>query len=138
LNSNDRGPPSSRSNAVGRKKILIVDDSFTALTMMQLMLSQIPCDVVTAANGWDAVERALAERPDLILMDIEMPRMNGIEACRSMRRHDFTRTIPIILVTTRSDASHLRAGFDAGCTGYVTKPINPEELLTKVRNHLGR
>jgi len=115
-----------------------VDDSFTALMMMRMMLSEIPCDVVTAANGWDAVERALTERPDLILMDIEMPRMNGIEACRSMRQHDVTRTIPIILVTTRSDASHLRAGFDGGCTGYVTKPINAQELLTKVRNHLGR
>ena len=80
---------------------------------------------------------ALAELPDLILMDVVMPRMDGFEACRVLRGHLTTRGIPIVMVTTRSEARSVESGFMSGCSDYVTKPIDGLELLSKVRSFLG-
>jgi len=85
----------------------------------------------------EAVERATAERPDLILMDVLMPRLNGFEACQRLRHADETREIPIIMVTTRGELESLESGYAAGCSDYVTKPISGLELLTKIRSCLG-
>ncbi len=120
-----------------RKKILIVDDSTTALMLERVLLSRGPWELVTASDGPEACEVASVEHPDLILMDVVMPRMDGFEACRKLRETEETRSIPIILVTTRGEAEHVEQGFVSGCSDYVTKPIDRAELLSKVRNHLG-
>ena len=120
-----------------RKKILCVDDSATILMMERMILSKGPYDLVTAADGEEAVSKALAERPDLILMDIVMPRMNGFDACRRIREQEATRATPVIMVTTRGEVQNMENGFESGCNDYVTKPINTTELLTKLRNFLG-
>ena len=120
-----------------RKKILCVDDSATILMMERMILSKGPYDLVTAADGEEAVSKALAERPDLILMDIVMPRMNGFDACRRIRQEEATRATPVIMVTTRGEVQNMENGFESGCNDYVTKPINAAELLTKLRNYLG-
>jgi len=119
-----------------KKKILVVDDSKTALFMVTTILRRAPYKVVTASDGQEALEVAARERPDLILMDVIMPRMTGFEACREMRRREDTRNIPVILVTTRGEAENVESGFDSGCSDYVTKPINGQELLAKVRDHI--
>jgi DNA-binding response OmpR family regulator len=119
-----------------KKKILVVDDSKTALFMVTTILKKAPYDLVTAHDGQQAVEVAMAERPDLILMDVIMPRMTGFEACRELRQHDATRTIPVILVTTRGEERNVETGFESGCNDYVTKPVNAQELLAKVRDHI--
>ena len=119
-----------------KKKILVVDDSKTALFMVTTILRKAPYKVVTASDGQEAVEVAAAEKPDLILMDVIMPRMTGFEACREIRRREDTRSIPVILVTTRGEAENIESGFDSGCSDYVTKPINGQELLAKVRDHI--
>jgi DNA-binding response OmpR family regulator len=119
-----------------KKKILVVDDSKTALFMVTTILKKAPYDLVTAHDGQQAVEVAMAERPDLILMDVIMPRMTGFEACRELRQHDATRTIPVILVTTRGEEHNVETGFESGCNDYVTKPVNAQELLAKVRDHI--
>ena len=122
---------------MSKKKILVVDDSRTALFMVTTILRKERYELVTANDGEQALEVALAERPDLILMDVIMPRKTGFEACRELKRREDTRSIPVILVTTRGEGENVEAGFQSGCNDYVTKPINAQELLTKVRDHMG-
>jgi DNA-binding response OmpR family regulator len=121
-----------------RKKILLVDDSSTVLLMEKMILSKSEYDVVTARDGVEGVEKARCELPDLILMDVVMPRMDGFEAVRKLREDDATRSIPIIMVTTRGELASVENGYASGCSDYVTKPINGLELLTKVRSCLGQ
>jgi CheY-like chemotaxis protein len=120
-----------------KKKILLVDDSSTALMIEQMLLNKAAYDVITARDGAEGVAKAAVERPDLILMDVVMPKMTGIEACRALRAQEATRTIPIILVTTRGERENVEQGFASGCNDYVTKPINGLELITKLRDQLG-
>ncbi|HKO00121.1 MAG TPA: response regulator [Thermoanaerobaculia bacterium] len=122
---------------MNRKKILLVDDSSTILMMEKFILKNGPYDLVTATNGEEAVAKATEQIPDLILLDVIMPKMGGFDACRLIRSNPATSAIPIIMVTTRGEAANVETGWANGCTDYVTKPINTLELLTKVRNYLG-
>lgn len=119
------------------KRILLVDDADTILMIEQMILNQEGYSLITARNGKQAVEKAVAQKPDLILMDILMPEVDGFEACRQIRQHEATRAIPIIMVTTRSEQKNMEAGFHSGCNDYVTKPIDRLELISKIRNFLG-
>ena len=119
-----------------RKKILLVDDSSTILMMEKFILRNGPYDILTAGDGEECIRQALAHRPDLILLDVVMPKMGGFDACRRLRELDETRHTPVIMVTTRGEAINVEAGWVAGCNDYVTKPINGIELLAKVRNFL--
>ena len=119
------------------RKILLVDDSATVLMMERMILASERFQVVTANNGEEAQKRAREELPDLILMDIVMPKMTGIQACRAIKDDPATKHIPIILVTTRGEAESMEAGYSSGCNDYVTKPVNSAELLGKIRNLLG-
>ncbi len=119
-----------------RKKILMVDDAATILMMEKMFLSKEPYDLITAKDGQEAVEKAESERPDLILMDIVMPKMDGFEAVQKIRENEATKSIPIIMVTTRGEEKNMEQGYKNGCNDYVTKPINSSELLTKIRNFL--
>jgi CheY-like chemotaxis protein len=120
------------------KKILIVDDSSTALMMSMTILSKEPYVLLSARDGQEAVAKAKTTRPDLILMDVVMPRMNGLEACQEIRSFPETRNIPVLLVTTRGEEQSVEKGYEAGCTDYVTKPISGPELLAKVRTYLDK
>ena len=120
-----------------RKKILLVDDSSTILMMEKFILRNDPYILITASNGEEAVRKAEDERPDLILLDVVMPRMSGFEVCRLIRDNPELKHIPIIMVTTRGEAANVETGWVVGCTDYVTKPINAVELLAKVRSLLG-
>ncbi len=122
----------------GKKRILLVDDSQTALMIEKMLLAKASYEVITARDGHEGVQKALSERPDLILMDVVMPTMTGLQACRVLRSHDATRTTPIILVTTRGEPATVEEGFASGCNDYVTKPINGLELLSKLRDQLGQ
>jgi DNA-binding response OmpR family regulator len=123
---------------VVRKKVLLVDDSETVLLVERMALARGPYQLITARDGIEAVERALADRPDLILLDVMMPRMNGFEVCRELRRQEATRNVPIIFVTTRSEGENVEAGFSHGGTDYINKPFTAAELLAKLRSHLGQ
>ncbi len=122
---------------MSRKKILLVDDSSTVILMEKMILAKGPYDLVVASDGQEGVQKALAEKPDLILMDVMMPRMTGFEACKQLRAQKNTAGTPIILVTTRGEEQSVKSGFDAGCNDYVTKPIDGAALLSKVRGYLG-
>jgi CheY-like chemotaxis protein len=120
-----------------RKKILIVDDSATIHMMVRMVLGKDRYILLTANDGQEAVEQARAHKPDLVVMDVVMPRMTGFEACRALRQQEATKDVPIILVTTRGEPESVQRGYESGCSDYVTKPINGLELLTKVQSCLG-
>jgi DNA-binding response OmpR family regulator len=121
---------------MSKKKILVVDDSKTALFMVMTILRRGPYDLVTAHDGQQALETALVEHPDLIVMDVVMPRKTGFEACRELKEREDTKAIPVILVTTRGEEENVETGYESGCNDYVTKPVNAQELLAKVRDHI--
>jgi CheY-like chemotaxis protein len=123
--------------AAAKKKILLVDDSSTALMIERMLLGSTAYDIATARDGREAVAKATSEKFDLILMDVVMPNMTGIEACAALRAQEETRSVPIILVTTRGESENVERGFASGCSDYVTKPINGIELLSKIRSQLG-
>ena len=118
-------------------KILIVDDSVTALLMEEMLLKKYTkFDVVQARDGREAVQTAIAEQPNLILMDVVMPRMDGFAACREMRRQPKLRETPIILVTSRGEPQNVEQGFESGCNDYITKPVESQELIQMVNGYL--
>jgi DNA-binding response OmpR family regulator len=129
--------PPTTADAMTRRKILLVDDSATTHMWIRMILNKSEYDMVSARDGQEGVEVALTQLPDLILMDVVMPRMDGFEACRVLRGHQATSGIPIVMVTTRSEARSVENGFMSGCSDYVTKPIDGLELLSKVRSFLG-
>jgi two-component system, OmpR family, alkaline phosphatase synthesis response regulator PhoP len=119
------------------QKILLVDDSSTTLLIEEMTLREhTQYELVTARDGEEAVEKAIAEQPNLILMDVVMPRMNGFDACREMRKHEALRKVPIIMVTSRGESCNVEQGFESGCNDYVTKPINGAELVEIVNGYL--
>jgi DNA-binding response OmpR family regulator len=120
-----------------RKRILLVDDSETSLLMARMILSKANYDILVAKDGQQGVETAAKERPDLVLLDVVMPRLNGFEACAKLKAQKETEAIPVIMVTTRGEGPSVETGYASGASDYVTKPVNGLELLTKVRNLLG-
>jgi CheY-like chemotaxis protein len=119
------------------KTILCADDSLTALTMHQMILKSHGYRVVTAQDGFEAVTKAGIEHPDLILMDVVMPRMTGFEAVKQLRSSEATKRIPVIMVTTRAEPKVIETCFQAGCNDYVNKPVDGAILLSKVRALVG-
>jgi CheY-like chemotaxis protein len=119
-------------------KVLLVDDSKTALLMGETVFKQhTSCQVVTARDGQEGVQKALSEKPDLILLDVVMPKMDGFAACQEMRKHESLRNVPIIMVTSRGEPGNVATGYSSGCNAYLTKPINARELLEIVGVFLG-
>jgi twitching motility two-component system response regulator PilH len=104
--------------------------------MEQLILAREPYELIVARNGTEGVTKARENHPDLILMDVVMPGMNGFEAVRELRRQPETRDIPIVMVTTKGEAESMEAGYTSGCSDYVIKPIDSFELISKVKNLL--
>ena len=127
----------SATDAEERKKILLVDDSTTTHMWIRMILSKTEYEMISAKDGEEGVAAALAQNPDLILMDVVMPRLDGFQATRRLRGEEATRDTPIIMVTTRSEARNVENGFESGCSDYITKPIDGLELLSKVKSFLG-
>jgi DNA-binding response OmpR family regulator len=119
-------------------KVLLVDDSSTALLIGETILKQHTAyEVVTARDGEEAVQKAVMEKPDLILMDVVMPKMDGFAACREIRKQEHLKSVSIIMVTSRGEATNVEMGYQSGCNAYLTKPIDATELLEIVRILLG-
>lgn len=120
------------------EKILIVDDDVDSLKLIGLMLQRHGYDVIAANAGHQAITKALNEIPDLIILDVMMPDMNGYEVCRRLRDDDSTRAIPIIMFTAKTLLDDKVAGFEAGADDYLTKPTHPAELAARVKTILDR
>ncbi len=120
------------------KKILLVDDSATSLVMNRVIITKkTPHEVLTADNGPEGLKLASSNKPDLILLDVMMPGMDGLEVCRNLRNRHETSRIPIVLLTYRSGDDIVKRGFESGCTAYLNKPLEDAKLLQTITEYLG-
>ena len=118
-------------------QILIVDDSPTEAHVLKGMLEKHGFQVETAENGTEGIERAKALKPDLILMDVVMPGLNGFQATRKLSQDVETADIPVIMVTTKDQETDKRWGLRQGADDYLVKPVTAHDLLLRVRAVLG-
>ena len=119
-----------------RQTILIIDDNVTNLKVAMEHLKAYSFGIVTARDGAAGIERAQLVRPDLILLDVQMPGSDGFETCRRLKANPNTSGIPVILMTVLSETAYKVRGLEAGAVDYVTKPIEETELLARVNTHL--
>ncbi len=120
------------------EKILIVDDDIDSLKLIGLMLQRQGYEISAASAGGQAIAKALAETPDLIILDVMMPDMDGYEVCRRLRADVNTQNIPIIMFTAKTLVDDKVTGFEAGADDYLTKPTHPAELASRVKAVLAR
>jgi len=118
------------------KKILAADDEPHILRVVKDKLANSGFTVITATNGEEALELAIREKPDLILLDVMMPKMNGFDVCRTLRGKPEFAAIPILLLTARGQEVDRKMGLEAGATEYITKPFSPRQLLQTVQDRL--
>lgn len=114
------------------KTVLVVDDSPTERHVLVELLTRNGYQVITAENGEEGVEKAKRELPDLILMDVVMPGLNGYQATRTLTRDEATKHIPIIVCTSKGQETDRIWGLRQGALGYIVKPVNGEDLLSKI------
>ena len=121
-----------KGGPMGIKRILVVDDSATERHMLKDLLTKAGYDVVSSENGEDAIVKARQVKPDLILMDVVMPGLNGFQATRAIARDPDTQRIPIIMCTSKSQETDKIWGLRQGARDYVVKPVDRELLLAKI------
>jgi DNA-binding response OmpR family regulator len=119
-------------------KILIAEDEPDIRELVTFMLRFAGYEVVAASNGEDAVKTASREIPDLVLMDVRMPRMTGYDACRLIKANPDLRDVPVVFLSAKGQESEIRSGLDAGAEDYLLKPFSPAELTDRVRGILSR
>lgn len=117
--------------------ILLAEDSATELAYLKEVLKSTPHECIIATNGQEAEEKARSGYVDLIILDVVMPKKDGFQICRSLKRDDRYKHIPIILTTSKSGESDKFWGKKQGADEYITKPYEPEEILQAVKKHLG-
>ena len=115
------------------KKILAVDDEKHILRLVQINLEKAGYEVVTGTNGREAVEKVQSEKPDLVVMDVMMPEMDGFEALKQLKSDPASADIPVIMLTAKAQDADVFHGWQSGADLYLTKPFNPMELLTFVK-----
>jgi DNA-binding response OmpR family regulator len=144
----DIGPAAARKARVRERgasaivqrlgRVLLVEDEPDVAELVRLNLVREGYEVVVAGNGKDALSRAREAQPDVILLDVILPGMDGWDVCRQLRQDPGARTIPVIMVTARVDEGDRVRGFELGADDYVTKPFSPRELVARVRAVLRR
>jgi twitching motility two-component system response regulator PilH len=117
-------------------KILVVDDSPTEIFQFREMLEKLGHEVITAENGRDGVTMAISEQPDVVLMDIVMPDMNGFQATRQIARAEETKHIPVIIVSSKNQETDKVWGRRQGAKGYITKPVLQADLVSAMKDCL--
>ncbi len=121
---------------IAASHVLVVDDNAQNLELLVAYLEGLGCKVRTAIDGVDALEKVKEAVPDLLLLDIMMPRMSGFEVCRKLKSDPGTRDVPIIMVTALNELGDIERGVDCGTDDFITKPVNRLELLTRVKSLL--
>ncbi|NDJ51729.1 MAG: response regulator [Chloroflexi bacterium] len=119
------------------QQILVVDDEVGALTLIGIMLERGGFAVSKARDAYAALDELTATNPDLIILDVMMPGMNGIELCRKLRADKKTANTPILILSARGDPESVEEGLNAGANDYLSKPILHHDLLTKIKDILG-
>jgi CheY-like chemotaxis protein len=119
-------------------KILVAEDEPDIRELMTFMLRFAGYEVVAASNGEDAVHLAGRELPDLVIMDVRMPRMTGYDACRMIKTNPELRDVPVVFLSAKGQDSEIKSGIEAGAEAYLLKPFSPMELTNRVRSILAR
>ena len=117
-------------------KVLIVDDNQQNLELIQAYLESLPCRIEVATDGAEAMASIARDQPDLVLLDVMMPRMSGFEVCQKLKGNPSTRDIVIIMVTALHEVGDFERAVECGCDDFLTKPVNKLELVTRVRSLL--
>ena len=116
--------------------ILVVDDNAQNLELIQAYLEDVECKVVAARDGIEAMDAVAKAKPDLVLLDVMMPKMSGFEVCHRLKSDPATNDIPVIMVTALNEFRDIERGIDSGTDDFVSKPVNRLELLTRVKTML--
>lgn len=121
-----------------KRKILVAEDEPDIRGLIVFSLQYAGFEVVEAFNGQDAVEKATAVNPDLILLDVRMPKMTGYEACKALKAQPTTKGIPVVFLSARGQESEIKYGLELGAEEYILKPFAPDELYRRVESILQR
>jgi DNA-binding response OmpR family regulator len=119
-------------------KILIAEDEPDIRELVAFMLRFAGYEVMAASNGEEAVQAATHEVPDLVLMDVRLPRMTGYDACRLMKANPSLRDVPVVFLSAKGQESEIQSGLEAGAEEYLLKPFSPDELTSRVRTILSK
>jgi DNA-binding response OmpR family regulator len=131
-----REPRTTECQTDAMPKILIADDEQDILELLRFTLEFSNFEVVTASNGEEAVRKADEAHPDLILLDVRMPRMTGYEACESLKASPATKDIPVVFLSARGQETDVKHGLSLGAADYILKPFSPEELPGRLKRIL--
>jgi two-component system alkaline phosphatase synthesis response regulator PhoP len=119
-----------------KSRILIADDNLTNVELLEAYLSEMECEIAVATDGRETLEKVAQFQPDLILLDIMMPKLSGFEVCRKVKQDPATKGIMILMVTALNELGDIERAVAAGCDDFLSKPINKLELLKRVENML--
>jgi len=117
------------------KSVLIIEDNEDNMYMIKFILENNNIKVIMAETGMDGYEKAIKEKPDLILMDIQLPDLNGLEVTKKIRQSSIAKSIPILAISSYAMTGDKKKALTAGCTGYIEKPINPETIIDEINRY---
>ena len=123
---------------MAKGKILVVDDEIYIVHILDFSLGMEGYEVITALDGEQALEKARAEHPDLIVLDIMMPKLDGYETCKILKAEPDTKDIPVILLSAKGRNVDQKIGFEVGADDYITKPFSPRKLVERINAILGQ
>jgi DNA-binding response OmpR family regulator len=124
--------------AMAKGKILVVDDEIYIVHILDFSLGMEGYEVLTALDGEQAVDKARSEHPDLIVLDIMMPKLDGYETCKILKAGEDTKSIPVILLSAKGRNVDQKIGFEVGADDYITKPFSPRKLVERINTLLGQ
>ena len=123
---------------MSKGKILVVDDEIYIVHILDFSLGMEGYEVVTALDGEQALEKVTSEKPDLIVLDIMMPKLDGYEVCKSIKSNAATKHVPVILLSAKGRNVDQKMGFEVGADDYITKPFSPRKLVERINQLLGQ
>ena len=127
------GTPSSDAD-LASASVLLVDDNEQNLELLHAYMEELPCRILTAKDGPEAIGVVQAEKPNLVLLDVMMPRMSGFQVCSRLKKDSATRDIPVVMVTALNEVGDVERAVESGADDFLTKPVNRLELLTRARS----
>jgi two-component system alkaline phosphatase synthesis response regulator PhoP len=126
----------SNSSSTGMSRILIADDNEPNRELLEVYLADVDCEIATAVDGADTLEKVASFEPDIILLDIMMPKLSGFEVCQQLKADPVTRQIMVLMVTALGELGDIERAVEAGTDDFLSKPVNKIELVKRVENML--
>ena len=126
----------TKTNSKRKSRILIADDNPPNVELLEAFLGEVDCDIAIAVDGRDTLEKVASFQPDLILLDVMMPKLSGFEVCKKLKQDSATRSIMILMVTALNELGDIERAVDGGTDDFLSKPVNKVELLKRVENML--